>query len=268
MSEVMQARLSQDVPNGAYQAHNAFWATQVPSHKHAEVCIEVTDATWAAVFGVVVKAARTVPNAAIIHVDMRSVDNLAEVLATDSFLTRVYELVGEHFVDLLVLVVNTAPLKLNALLNEMADKTTSKMSAASVSVHALDKHPNDWDIDLGANLQYDCHADESMSTFPFEWGQVKWEWWKGAQVLPLCTYLELAEPVKDVSTPTIHRTTSGFWYRGAGEGYPYVVSDPPAMEATHLPAAPTPEHLVTLQEDRLQYAAMGYTVYRQCIDVT
>ena len=29
-----------------------------------------------------------------------------------------------------------------------------------------------------------------------------------------------------------------------------------------------PKHLANLQEERLQYAAMGYTVYRQCINVT
>ena len=258
-------RLSQLDGGDAAAQHSGFWACNVPPHNCVEALLPLTHLVEAQYILCLDKLVQDTPALQFLTVDLRAVD-LTSVIMQDDRLTLLTDHIFWRFKCLVAIRYATDRPALQSLLKEMTDR--AKLQNGRVSVHAMQQVPNQWDIDLATDLAWTLNpgeeAEESVSSFPFQWGQVKWDWWSSVCGFPLSTTVHIDHPLKDVSEPTVHRTTSGYWYRGAAQSYPFVVNDPPAATACNVAT----ENLAVEQQDRMQFPHLGYTVYSGVLDVT
>ena len=132
------------------------------------------------------------PNLQFLTVDLRVVD-LTSVIIMDDRLTLLTDHIFWRFKQLVAIRCATNCQQLQNLLKEMTDR--AKLQKGRVSVHGMQQFPNQWDIDLATELAWTPNpgeeAEESVSSFPFQWGQVKWDWWSTVCGFPLSTTVEV-----------------------------------------------------------------------------
>ena len=66
---------------------------------------------------------------------------------------------------------------------------------------------------------------------PFTWGEVNPASWATLDMMSMSTTLPPLTLLPTLSAPTYYCTEGGVWARGMAHPYPYIVADPPRVEA-------------------------------------
>ena len=210
----------------------SFLATELPHNTLREHDLKVVELSLAAI-EVSVRRLRDQPNPPdVIRLDIREAPHLA---SESQWTQKVWELVTGILPAVKVFCFTIGESKTGSILRLLASKLARKEAKGHCAFHELATgEERDTGIALAVNTDYDgppTNDDDSAMEVPFTWGEVNPAYWATLDMMSMSTTLPPLTTLPTLSAPTYYCTEGDVWARGMAHPYPYIVADPPRVDA-------------------------------------